>query len=144
MITINVTLEGEKQLSRRLQTIPSDISNWKVPLFRIAGEVRGSIDQNFSSRGALFKSRWVPRKDNLPHPLLEKTSTMRRNFKSTLGPDYVEIFNPTPYFKYHQSNKPRRKIPRRLMMKIDDERKRFIQREFQKHINDALRKGSTE
>ena len=143
MITLNVSLEGEKQLSRRLQTIPSDISNWKIPLFRIGGEVRGSIDKNFSGRGSLF-GRWVPRKDNLPHPLLEKTSTMRRNFKSTLGPDYVEIFNPTPYFKYHQSNKPRRKIPRRLMMKIDDERKRFIQREFQKHINDALRKGSTE
>jgi phage gpG-like protein len=142
MITLNVTLEGEKQLSRRLLTIPHDISNWKIPLFRIGGEIRGSIDQNFSSRGALF-GRWVPRKDNLPHPLLEKTSAMRRNFKQSLGPDYIEIFNPTPYFKYHQSNKPRKKIPRRVMMKIDDERKRFIQREFQKHVHDALRKGSS-
>jgi phage gpG-like protein len=144
MITLNVSLEGEKQLSRRLMTIPNDIDNWKIPLFRIGGEVRGAIDKNFSSRGALFGARWQPRKDNLPHPLLEKTTTMRRNFKQSLGPDYIEIFNPTPYFKYHQSNKPRRKIPRRVMMKIDDERKRFIQREFQKHINDALRKGSTE
>lgn len=140
MITLNVTLEGEKQLSRRLMTIPTDISNWKIPLFRIGGEIRGSIDENFSQRGALF-GRWVPRKDNLPHPLLEKTGAMRRNFKQSLGPDYIEIFNPTAYFKYHQSNKPRKKIPRRVMMKIDDERKRFIQREFQKHINDALRKG---
>lgn len=142
MITLNVTLEGEKQLSRRLMTIPTDISNWKIPLFRIGGEIRGSIDENFSQRGALF-GRWVPRKDNLPHPLLEKTGAMRRNFKQSLGPDYIEIFNPTAYFKYHQSNKPRKKIPRRVMMKIDDERKRFIQREFQKHINDALRKGSS-
>ena len=140
MITLNVTLEGEKQLSRRLMTIPTDISNWKIPLFRIGGEIRGSIDENFSQRGALF-GRLVPRKDNLPHPLLEKTGAMRRNFKQSLGPDYIEIFNPTAYFKYHQSNKPRKKIPRRVMMKIDDERKRFIQREFQKHINDALRKG---
>lgn len=142
MITLNVTLEGEKQLSRRLLTIPSDISSFKIPLFRIGGELRGTFDKNFSARGALF-GRWQPRKDNLPHPLLEKTGSMRRNFKQSLGPDYIEIFNPTPYFKYHQSNKPRKKIPRRVMMKIDDERKRFIQREFQKHVNDAIRKGST-
>jgi hypothetical protein len=82
MIELKVTLEGEKQLSRRLLTIPSDISDFKRPLFRIGAEVRGSIDTNFSSRGALF-GRWVPRKDNLPHPLLEKTSAMRRNFKQT-------------------------------------------------------------
>lgn len=142
MITLNVTLEGEKQLSRRLMTIPSNISSWKIPLFRIGGELRGTFDKNFSQRGALF-GRWQPRVDNLPHPLLEKTGAMRRNFKQSLGPDYIEIFNPTPYFKYHQSNKPRKKIPRRVMMKIDDERKRFIQREFQKHVNDAIRKGST-
>ncbi len=138
MIELKVTLEGEKQLSRRLITIPSEISNFKRPLFRIGAEVRGSIDTNFSSRGALF-GRWVPRKDNKPHPLLEKTSAMRRNFKQNLGPDYIEIFNPTPYFKYHQSNKPRKKLPRRVMMKIDRERQQFIQKEFQEHIIRAMR-----
>ena len=142
MIQLNVTLEGEKQLSRRLMTIPKDIDNFKFPLFRIGGEIRGAIDTNFSQRGALF-GRWVPRKDNDGHPLLEKTGSMRRNFKQKLGSDYIEIFNPTSYFKYHQSNKPRRKIPRRVMMKIDDERKRFIQREFQKHVHEALKKGSS-
>lgn len=141
MIQLSVTLEGEKQLSRRLMTIPSDISDFKFPLFRIGGEIRGAIDTNFSQRGALF-GRWLPRKDNKPHPLLERTGSMRRNFKQKLGPDYIEIFNPSPYFKYHQSNQPRNKIPRRVMMKIDDERKRFIQREFQKHVHDAITKGS--
>lgn len=138
MVELKVSIEGEKQLSRRLLTIPEDISDWKIPLFRIGGEVRGAIDTNFSQRGALF-GRWKPRKDNLPHPLLEKTSTMRRNFKQKLGPDYIEIFNPTPYFAYHQSNKPRKKIPRRIMMKLDKERKQFIQKEFQRHILKAMR-----
>jgi len=138
MIELKVTLEGEKQLSRRLITIPNEISDFKRPLFRIGAEVRGAIDTNFSARGALF-GRWVPRKDNKPHPLLEKTSAMRRNFKQNLGPDYIEIFNPTPYFKYHQSNKPRKKLPRRVMMKIDRERQQFIQKEFQEHIIRAMR-----
>ena len=140
MIELNVTLEGEKQLSRRLLTIPKDISDFKRPLFRIGAEVRGSIDQNFSGRGSLL-GRWVPRKDNKPHPLLEKTSKMRRNFKQTLGPSYIEIYNPTPYFKYHQSNKPRKKLPRRVMMKIDRQRQQFIQKEFQKHIIDAIKES---
>lgn len=138
MITLSVDIEGEKQLSRKLLTTPSKISDWKRPLFRIGGEVRGSIDTNFSGRGSLF-GRWLPRKDNLPHPILEKSGKMRRNFKQNLGPDYVEIYNPTAYFKYHQSNKPRTKIPRRVMMKIDEQRRIFIQKEFQRHIMESMR-----
>lgn len=138
MITLSVDIEGEKQLSRKLLTTPSKISDWKRPLFRIGGEVRGSIDTNFSGRGSLF-GRWLPRKDNLPHPILEKSGRMRRNFKQNLGPDYVEIYNPTAYFKYHQSNKPRTKIPRRVMMKIDEQRRIFIQKEFQRHIMESMR-----
>ena len=138
MIELKVTLEGERQLSRRLLTIPVEISDFKRPLFRIGAEVRGSIDTNFSARGALF-GRWVPRKDNLPHPLLEKTSAMRRNFKQKLGPNYIEIFNPTPYFKYHQSNKPRKRLPRRVMMKLDRDRKKKKKKEFQEHIIRAMR-----
>ena len=138
MIELKVDIEGEKQLSRRLITIPKNIGNFKKPLFRIGGEVRGSIDTNFSGRGSLF-GRWVPRKDNKPHPILEKTGKMRSNFKQNLGPYYVEIYNPTPYFKYHQSNKPRKKLPRRVMMKIDNIRRQFIQKEFQRHIIESMR-----
>jgi len=139
MIELSVKLEGEQQLSRRLLKIPNDIGDFKRPLFRIGAEVRGAIDTNFSSRGALFGERWKPRKDTKPHPILEKTTSMRRNFKQKLGPDYLEIFNPTPYFKYHQSNKPRKKLPRRVMMKLDRDRKIFIQKTFQQHVLDAMR-----
>jgi len=139
MIQLDVTLEGEKQLSRRLMTIPKEIGNFKRPLFKIGAEVRGSIDVNFSSRGTLFGAKWARRKDNLPHPILEKSTKMRRNFKQNLGANYIEIYNPTPYFKYHQSNKPRKRLPRRMMMKIDRERQIFIQKEFQRHIMEAMR-----
>lgn len=139
MIELKATLEGEKQLSRRLLTMADGIGDFKKPLFRIGAEVRGSVDVNFSSRGQLFQEPWKPRTRPYPHPILEKTSKMRRNFKQKLGNDYVEIFNPTPYFKYHQSNKPRKKLPRRVMLKIDKIRKVFIQKEFQKHIRSVLK-----
>jgi len=35
----------------------------------------------------------------------------------------VEIYNVVDYFKYHQSKTGRRYMPRRIMMKLDNQRK---------------------
>lgn len=139
-IELKVQIEGDKELSRRLLNIPRDIGQFYKPLAKINYEVRGSIEANYSSRGALF-GKWVPRKDSKPHPLLEKTGAMRNSFSSRLGSDYLEITNFDPKFAYHQSNKPRRKIPRRVMMKIDRERQQFIIKEFQRHVMEAIGKS---
>ena len=139
MITLSWSIEGEKQISRRLSQIPDDLGNFKVPLFRIGRELRTSIDANYGSRGALFKPKWEPRKDNKSHPLLEKTGRMRRSFAQELGSDYVSIFNTQDYFAFHQSNKARKKIPRRIMLKIDEIRKVFIVKEIQRHAQKSIR-----
>lgn len=142
MIELRADIEGSRELSRRLLKVADNIGDFKKPLFRIGAEVRGSVDTNFSSRGSLFGEKWPARKKSYPWPMLERTSTMRRNFKQKLGNDYVEIFNPTPYFKYHQSNKPRKVLPRRVMLKIDKIRKVFIVKEFQKHIINTMKGNS--
>ena len=66
---------------------------------------------------------------------------MRRAFSQNLGMDYVEIYNTADYFKFHQSNAPRKKLPLRVMLKLDQIRKIFIVKEFQAHIQKAIRKG---
>jgi len=139
MIQLSADIEGSKELSRRLLKIPADIGNFKVPLFKVDREVRISIEANYGSRGALFGERWAPRKDSKPHPLLEKTGRMRRSFESDLGPDYVAITNSAEQFKFHQSAAPRKKLPRRVMMKLDELRKTFIVKTFQAHVKDALK-----
>ncbi len=139
MIVLTGTLEGEKQLSRRLLKIPDNIGSFKKPLFKIGREVRISVDANFGSRGALFGERWAPRKDHKSHPLLEKTGRMRRSFNQRLGDDYVEIANSSDYFAFHQSAAPRKKLPRRVMLKIDEIRKIFIVKSFQAHIRESVR-----
>lgn len=142
MIELNWSIEGEKQIHRRLDIIPNNIGDFKVPLFKIGRELRTSVDANFGSRGALFGAKWEPRKDNKTHPLLEKTGKMRRAFSQDLGPEYVAIFNASDYFAFHQSNKPRTSaLPRRVMLKIDEIRKRFIVKEFQRHAREAIRKS---
>jgi len=139
MIELRADLEGSRELSRNLLTKYNKVTDFKIPLFNIGREVRSSVDKNFGSRGALFGSAWKPRKDNEPHPLLEKTGRMRRSFTQNLGNDYVEIFNTSDYFAYHQSNAPRKKLPRRVMLKLDQIRKQFIMREFQSHIQKSIR-----
>jgi phage gpG-like protein len=138
-VQLSWSIEGEKQISRRFNKIPKDMGNMSVPLFKIGRELRKSVDENYSQRGSLFGAKWEPRKDNKRHPLLEKTGKMRRGFQQRIGEGYVEIYNVEDYFKYHQSNKPRTRLPRRLMLKIDDIRKTFITKEFQRHIQKRLR-----
>jgi phage gpG-like protein len=138
MLQLNFSIEGEKQVSRRFNQIPDDIGDFKEPLRRIGAELKSAVDTNFSSRGSLFGEPWKPRARNYPWPLLEKTGTMRNSFTDRLGPGYVEIMNTSDYFKYHQSNKPRSSgLPRRVMLKIDQIRKTFIVKEFQRHLGKA-------
>lgn len=139
MIELNWSIEGEKQISRRLDITPRKINDFTQPLMRIGAELKTAIDSNYSSRGALFGAKWKKRKDKKPHPLLEKTGKMRASFEKRLGPGYLEIYNTADYFKYHQSNKPRRKLPRRVMLKIDQVRKVFIVKEFQRHLQRSNR-----
>ena len=139
VLKLSFSVEGEKQVSRRLNMVADHVKDFDVPLRNIGKELLRSVDSNFSSRGALFGARWAPRKDNKPHPILEDSGAMRRGFKDNLGEGYVEIYNIEDYFKYHQSNQPRKKLPRRLMLKIDDIRKTYIVKQFQEHIQKALR-----
>lgn len=137
-VVLEADLEGEKQLSRRLLIVSDGISDWRDPLTNIAGELHNAIDSNFDSRGGLFGG-WAPAAFDYGHPLMEDSGELRENFQDEIGSDFVKITNPTPYFPYHQSNQPRSKLPRRVMMKLDQQRKTFITKAFQEHIVNTIR-----
>lgn len=141
-VELSVTLEGEQQLSRKLLIIADGLNDFSEPLRSIEGELAKSFQENFDARGGLFQTGgWAPRKDKNPWPILERTGAMRQNFKSEMQPTFVRFYNPTSYFKYHQSNQPRTKLPRRVMMKIDQQRKTFVVKAFQAYIVALTRKG---
>lgn len=128
-----ISIEGEKQFSRRLLIVADGIRTFEKPLDSIGTELLKSFDLNFESRGELFGG-WPDRKQDYPWPMLEKTGTMRGGFDKIVQDNAVTVFNPVEWFKYHQSNKARHVLPRRVMMKIDAERKAFIIRAFQSYI----------
>ena len=136
---LKVSLEGEAQVSRRLMIVSTGITNFESPLRSIGSELQKTFQDNFSQEGAIFGG-WAPRKQDYPWPILNKTGRMRQGFKQNLGPHELLIYNVVPYFKYHQSNKPRAHLPRRVMMKINNDNKLFIVRAFQSYIVDLMRR----
>jgi hypothetical protein len=137
---ITADIEGERQLDAYLGTVATGIKDFREPLNAIGSELLKTFDLNFQRRGALAGG-WARRKDDNPWPLLEKTGAMRSAFRSRTNSDSVTLDNTAPYFRYHQSNQPRTRLPRRVMMFIDEQRRQFIIKRFQRHIVESVRGG---
>ncbi|MET3349039.1 UNVERIFIED_ORG: phage gpG-like protein [Arthrobacter sp. UYEF1] len=138
-------IEGEPQLVGYLGVVAEGIKDFGKPLQSIGSELIKTFDLNFAQRGGVFGG-WAPRKPQYragnrvdTWPLLEKTGDMRHSFRSDASTTSVSVGNAAPYFAYHQSNQPRARLPRRVMMKVDAARRTFIVKAFQLHIVEALR-----
>lgn len=146
---IEWTIEGEKQLARVLEGVRSDIKNLHAPFSEIAKKlVRVYSRDVFSTEGRSINERWarlspytVAQKARLGFPAdpLIRTKAMQRSFRSIVQTDSATIYNTAEYFKYHQSNQPRKKLPRRVMMKLAEDQKTMIVRAFQKHLSKSFK-----
>lgn len=134
-ISIDFSVDGEKQLSVELGIMADHVTDWTPALEEASEILLKSFDLNFDSRGQLFQGGWPKRKVEKPWPLLENIGDMRRGFDSAIVGSTLTLGNTASYFKYHQSSAPRTSgLPRRIMMKIDDPRRREIVKIFQKYI----------
>lgn len=141
------SIEGETELIRRLQGVDKDLKDWTPEFKKIGNMLLKTFRHNFSTKGRTLGSPWAPLKPStiaekmrLGYPLdiLVRTGLMRDSFVSKAGKYEVIVSNPIPYFVFHQSKKPRFKLPRRVMMKIDDDRKQLIVKIIQESIQDTL------
>lgn len=146
---LEFVIEGEKQLSRRLGIVTDGIKDFRPPFQLSASEFIRVYKANFSARGATLGEPWADRQPQYHGgarvdvwPLLQETGAMRNSFQAQVTPDAMVIFNLADYFKYHQSNQARStRLPRRVMMKLDEARRRFIVKAMQEYLV-KLRRGS--
>lgn len=143
---LQIVVEGEVQLHRRLIIIANGVTDFQEPLRSIGTELHKSFQENFDQRGALFGG-WPERKPVIRKgeridtwPLLEKTGEMRNSFDEKITSTSIVLFNSASYFPFHQSKESRQVLPRRIMMKIDQERKTFIVKAFQQYLVTLMRK----
>ena len=139
---ISFEIEGEKQLVRRFRGIQMAGRNWRPTMKKIGRDLTECFSGPvFETRGREIGEKWKTRKEPTGGwPLLERTGKMRKGFKYQAGKDKVEINNIVPYFIFHQSKQPRKtKLPRRVMMKLDNKRKQQIMKRFHLEIIQMLR-----
>ena len=147
------SIEGEQQLSRVMRGINGGFADLTKPFSESAKKLKSLYEgEVFSSRGAVIGERWerlspytVAQKARQGYPLdpLIRTGAMRDSFKTLVTSDHAEITNTAEYFKYHQSNQPRTRIPRRVMMKLGENQKQLVVKEFQKYIIDVMKKAKS-
>lgn len=128
---LSFSIEGEQQISRKLQGLAN--KNLKKPFERVGRQlVKFYGTSVFSSEGGVIGERWA---SGPKYNGLVRSGTMKKNFKHRATAQSLEVFNETEYFKYHQSNKPRKSaLPRRVMIKLDEPRRQLIVKEVQKEF----------
>ena len=142
------TIEGEKQLSRRLLTLEDAVQDYSYPFSQSADFLKGVFSRDvFQTQGTAIGERWrrlspvtVAQKARRGYPStpLIGTGSMQRSFHTIVSSDQAVIYNTAAYFKYHQSKAPRSHLPRRVMMKIHHNQREQIIRFFQEHIRASL------
>lgn len=144
------TLEGEKQLSRKLLILSERVKDW-TPAFKKTADYLQETFQNdvFSSQGGVIDERWSPLKQAYAaqkakkYPgkgVLEATGAMRNGFMTMWRPDMAMVWNKVQYFKYHQSNQARgSNLPRRVMMKLANRQREQVVRIFNSYFQEMVK-----
>lgn len=152
MLNLSFSIEGEKQVSARLRKISGEVKNWHRPFKEIGKYLEGFFGgEVFNTKGAVIGEPWKPlseatkrekaRKGYPTTPLI-RSGEMKRGFTHTATPKMVAVWNTQDYFKYHQSNQPRRSnLPRRAMMKLDEIRRQIIIKKFHNEFERKLGKA---
>lgn len=144
------TLEGEKQLSRKLLFLSDKVKDWSPAFKKTAEYLKDTFENDvFTSQGGAIDERWSPLKQayayqkQKKHPgkgILEATGAMRGGFMTLWRPDMAVVWNRVEYFKYHQSNQPRgSNLPRRVMMKLANRQREQVVRIFNSHFQEMVK-----
>jgi len=133
-------IEGVPELSRILGLTYQKLGNLKKPLRASANLILEDVEQQFKTEGGLTGG-WQPLSEatirgrkGSAHPILQVSGALRRSFYSLVDEKRAIISSKSPYFKYHQSRMPRKKLPRRAMLVLTDRTKENIVQEFNQFL----------
>lgn len=141
MLVITAHLEGEEVIQRQLKGLEDRITDLTPAWPSVLKVFRGIMKQAFATEGGSTGSAWAQlapstvkqrQREGFPgaHPILARTHTLERALTSDGGasivvqlPKYFAVAVDLDYFKYHQSKKPRTKIPRRAPINLTQDNK---------------------
>jgi len=144
MLKLSISLEGEKKLSRVLLGLTTKMKDFRKPLRNASNLILKDIKINFETEGGLVGG-WAPLKPSTiagriregfnAGPILQRTGRYKQSFDSIVSPNKAIIGSfGVDYHKYHQSKRPRTRLPRRQTLFLRDATKKEIVRGFQKYV----------
>jgi hypothetical protein len=141
MFRLNLTIEGDIVVDRVLLGLEERASNIAPVWPKVVEVFQSIVARAFATEGASTGAPWAPlakrtqverAKLGYPpaHPILERRGTLKRALTTGEGA-YVRssptslayvLSSEVGYFKYHQSNQPRQRLPRRapVLLTADD------------------------
>ena len=137
-INIQFEIEGVKELSRRIIGIAKDTNDFSKE-FKQSGDFLKLFSETkvFDSEGSILRKKWASGPN---YNKLQRTGRMRRGFKSRSKKMSTTVSNVVDYFKYHQSRLPRRRLPRRIMLRLTEQIRQRIVKFFSDGLNKRVNK----
>lgn len=140
MLSVRLEIKGDKKAIAQLNKMLDTFKDWK-PELQAVGDFLVSFYQNpvFETEGGIFGARWQPltpayaNRKAIKYPgrgILEASGRMRRSYETHVFANLLELVNPTEYAILHQEGRGR--LPERLLIRVDEPRKREIVEVFKK------------
>lgn len=141
MITITGHLEGQVLIQRQLEGLEERMSDMTPAWPSVLRVFRGIMRAAFATEGGSTGAPWPQlaertvkdrERQGFPgrHPILARTHTLERALTTEGGasvvvqmPRYFAVAVDLDYFKYHQSKRPRKRIPRRAPINLTQDDK---------------------
>lgn len=140
-VRVTLSLEGELVIDRVLAGIEERASDLRPAWPAVLKAFQAAVGRAFASEGASTGAPWAPLAKSTQaervrlgfgaaHPILKRTGKLERALTlgegafASMGPSSLalRLSSEIEYFKYHQSTKPRRHLPRRapVLLTADD------------------------
>lgn len=134
MVKFSVRLEGDKELVRKLGQLKGGLGDLSGDMKRLGDFfVRFFSRDVFATEGDIVGEQWPrlspkyefwKRIKYAGRGILVRSGKLQKAYRMNYGSDFVRIYNPIEYAIYHQEGSGR--LPKRTLVKIDQERKQYI------------------
>ena len=128
MITVDISIKGLDDSVKILEKIQQEVKNNRYGLQKVKNYLLNFFSKDvFDSQGSVFGSRWAQltpstlREKAQSYPgrgILERTGALRSGFKAMSSTNFLKIYNPVSYAKFHQTGTSR--MPPRIIMELDN------------------------
>lgn len=149
MLQLSITVTGLDRKIANLASFGKGLDDMRRAFREIAqNEASYFANKAFNSRGGVFRRRWPALTESYARtkrrmwgnkPVLVASGNMSNSFYGEYSNRSATMGNISPQFKYHQSNRPRRVLPRRQMVGVNSKVKEIARLPIEKELRRRMR-----